>query len=191
MEKTVQKGIEAILPIYLKDRGNCTVIYTREDEVILEKTIKTTILNLCKYYHLDLKASNETYGKLLSIKKYPPIPFTYNQIFIPIKTRIPIGKHDGAYGYVNISSIDKVSKTKSKDHSLLYLSNHRTIEVYSKELTIQKNISKGEVVKKILANENTPMIHEEENLYLAEDKIATKKDIAMVYKEIMSIKSIL
>lgn len=191
MEKTIQKGIEAILPVYLKNRGNCTVIYTREDEVILEKTIKTTILNICKYYHLDLKASNETYGKLLSIKKHPPIPFTYNQIFIPIKTRIPIAKHDGAYGYVNISSIEKVSKTKSKERSLLYIGNHRTIEVYSKELTIQKNISKGEVVKKILANENMPMILEEENLYLSEDKVATKKDIAMVYKEIMSIKSIL
>ncbi len=191
MERTIEKGIEAVLPIYLKDRGNCTVIYTREDEVILEKTIKTTISNLCKYYHLDLRASNETYGKLLSIKKYPPIPFTHNQIFVPIKTRIPIAKHDGAYGYVNIKAIKKVSQTKSRDNSLLYLSNNRAIEVYSKESTIHKNISKGQVVKKILANESPPMLHEEENLYLAENKVATKKDIAMVYKEIMSLKSIL
>src|SRR5699024_9082159 len=132
-----------------------------------------------------LKASNESYGDLLSIKKYPPIPFTYNQIFIPIKTRIPIGKHYGAYGYVNINSIEKVCKTKSKDNSLLYLSNHRTIEIYSRETTIQRNISKGLVVKKILAHESTPIIHEEESLYIAEDKVATKKDIAMVYKEIM------
>ena len=191
MEKIIEKGIDAILPVYLKDRGNCTLIYTRQGEVILEKTIKTTISNLCRYYHLDLKASNETYGKLLSIKKYPPIPFKYNQIFIPIKTRIPIGKHDGAYGYVNISSIEKVARTKSKDNSLLYLTNDRTIEVYSKEATIQKNISKGMLVKKILANENTPMIHEEESLYLVGDKVATKQDIAMVYKEIMRIKGAL
>ncbi|NLY46740.1 MAG: hypothetical protein GX053_12265 [Tissierella sp.] len=191
MKRIIEKGIQAILPVYVKDRGNCTVIYTKEDEVILDKTIKTTILNLCKYYHLDLKASNETYGKLLSIKKYPPIPFTYNQIFIPIKARIPIGKHDGAYGYVNINSIENISQTKSKDHSLLYLSDKRTIEVYSKDTTVLKSISKGEVIKKILANQNTPMIHEEENLYLAEEKVATKKDIAMVYKEIMRIKSIL
>lgn len=190
MEKIIEKTIEAILPVYLKDRGNCTLIYTSEDKIILDKTTKTTILNLCKYYHLDLKASNETYRKLLSIKKYPPIPFTYNQIFIPIKTRIPIARHDGAYGYVNVSSIEKISKTKSKDNSLLYLSKNRTIEIYSKESTIERNISKGLVVKKILSN-NVAMIHEDENLYIAEDKVATKKDIAMVYKEIMGLKSIL
>ena len=191
MEKIIEKGIEAILPVYVKDRGNCTLIYTRHDEIIVEKTIKTIIINICKYYHLDLKASNESYGDLLSIKKYPPIPFTYNQIFIPIKTRIPIGKHDGAYGYVNINSIEKITKLKSEDNSLLHLSNNRSIEVYSKVTTILKNVSKGQVVKKILAKGNTSMIHEEESLYIAEDKAATKKDIAMVYKEIMRIKSIL
>lgn len=189
MEKIIEKGIEAILPVYLKDRGNCTAIYTREDKFILEKTIKTTISNICKYYHLDLKASNESYGNLLSIKKYPPIPFTYNQIFIPIKTRIPIAKHDGAYGYVNINSIEKISRSKSKDISRIYLSNNRVIEVYSKDSTILRNINNGAIVKKILANENTSMIHEEESLYTAEDRVATKKDIAMVYREIMGLKS--
>ncbi len=69
MEKIIEKDIEAILPIYMNDIGNCTVIYTRKDKIILEKVIKTIIKNLCQYYHLDLKASNKTYGDLLSIKK--------------------------------------------------------------------------------------------------------------------------
>ena len=43
MEQIIQKGIEAILPVYIKDRGNCTRIYTREDEIVLDKTIKTII----------------------------------------------------------------------------------------------------------------------------------------------------
>lgn len=191
MEQIIQKGIEAILPVYIKDRGNCTAIYTREDEIILEKSIKTIILNLCKYYHLDLKASNKTYGNLLSIKKYPPIPFTHDQIFIPIKSRIPITKHDGAYGYVNINSIEKISTSKLENNSIIILSNNRSIKVYSKDSTVQRNINNGEIVKKLCMRDTLPIIKESESLYEAEDAIATKKDIAMVYKEIMRIKSIL
>lgn len=191
MEQIIQKGIEAILPVYIKDRGNCTTIYTREDEFILEKTIKTIISNLCKYYHLDLTASNTTYGNLLSIKKYPPIPLTHDQIFIPIKTRIPIAKHDGAHGFVNINAIEKVVTSKSENNSIIYLSNNKTIKVYSKDCTIQRNINNGEIVKRLFKRTNSPIIKEQESLYEAEDAIATKKDIAMVYKEIMQIKSIL
>lgn len=191
MEQIIHKGIEAILPVYIKDRGNCTAIYTKEDEIILEKSIKTVIMNLCKYYHLDLKASNKSYGNLLSIKKYPPIPFTHDQIFIPIKARIPLSKHDGAYGYVNINSIEKICKSKSEDIFEIYLRNNRIIKVYSKDCTIQRNMNNGEIVKKLLTRNNNPLIKEHESLYEAENALATKKDIAMVYKEIMRIKSIL
>lgn len=188
MEQIIQRGIEAILPVYIKDRGNCTAIYTKEDETIVEKTSKTVISNLCKYYHLDLKASNRSYGNLLSIRKYPPIPFTYDQIFIPIKVRIPIGKHDGAYGFVNIKSIEKICNSKYDDKCILYISNKRTIDIYSKESTIQRNINNGIIVKKLLSREDISLVKEEESLYEAGNSIATKKDIAMVYKEIMSIK---
>lgn len=191
MEQIIQRGIEAVLPVYIKDRGNCTAIYTGEGEIILEKTIKTTISNLCRYYHLDLKASNESYGNLLSIKKYPPIPFSHDQIFIPIKVRIPIGKHDGAYGFVNINSIEKVAKSKSQDKCILYLSNKRTIDIYSKDSTIQRNINNGIIVKRLLDKRDLSLIKEEESLYEAENALATKKDIAMVYKEIMRIKGAL
>lgn len=186
MNDIVEKGLEAILPVYIKDIGNCTIIFTKEDEVILEKTIKTVITNLCKYYHLDLKASNKTYGNLLTNKKHTPIPLTYNQIFIPIKTRKPIAKHDGAYVYVNIDSIKSISVSNTKNNCLIYISNNRVIEVYSKLCTIQRNINNGGIVKRLLKRNN--LINDVDNLYIAEDTLATKKDIAMVYREIMEIK---
>ncbi|MDR7869336.1 MAG: competence protein ComK [Tissierellaceae bacterium] len=186
MKDIIEKGIEAILPVYIKDRGNCTVVYTKEDRIIIEKTSKTVITNLCKYYHLDLRASNKAYGDLLTIKKHPPIPFTYDQIFIPMKTRKPIARHDGAYGYVNMESINKISKSKIENNTLIYISKDRPIEVYSRLCTIQRNINNGEIVKRLFRRSD--LVREVDSLYMAEDTLATKKDIAMVYKEIMELK---
>ena len=186
MNEIIEKGLEAILPVYIKDRGNCTSIYTNDGEIILEKAIRSVITNLCNFYHLDLKASNKTYGDLLTIKKNTPIPFTYDKIFIPIKTRKPIAKHDGAYGYVNMDSIKKFSKSKIDNNSLIYIGNNRVIEVYSKVSTIQRNINNGKIIKRLFKRND--LIREANNLYIAEDTLATKKDIAMVYSEIMEIK---
>jgi len=186
VNEIIEKGLEAILPVYIKDIGNCTKIYVKDDEIILEKTIRSVLANLCKFYHLDLKASKKTYGDLLTIKKNTPIPFAYDYVFISIKARKPIAKHDGAYGYVNLDSIKSYSKSKTNNNSLIYISNNRTIEVYSKLCTINKNVNNGKIVKSLLKRND--FIREANSLYIAEDSLATKKDIAMVYREIMEIK---
>ncbi len=190
MEKIIEKDIEAILPIYMNDIGNCTVIYTRKDKIILEKVIKTIIKNLCQYYHLDLKASNKTYGDLLSIKKHPPIPLTKEKVLIQVKTRVPIGKHDGAYGYINIDSIDKIKSSKeSLKKTIIQLKSGRTIEAHCMKSTILKNINNGRIVQGLIQGKNHFQVKEEENLYLLEDAPATKRDIALVYMKLMEIKN--
>ncbi len=186
MNEIIEKGLQAILPVYIKDIGNCTRIYVKDDEIVLEKTIRSVIANLCRFYHLDLKASNKSYGDLLTIKKNIPIPFAYDFVLIPIKTRRPIAKHDGAYGFVNMDSIKNISTSKTNNNSLIYISNNRAIEAYSKLCTIKKNVNNGKIVKRLIKRND--LLKEVNNLYVAEDSLATKKDIAMVYREIMEIK---
>lgn len=189
MEDLVKRGIQAILPIYLKNRGNCTLVYTNNKELILEKTIRTVIKNLCQFYHLDLKASNKTYGDLLSIRKHYPIPFNEENIFIQAKTRSPIGKHDGAYGYINIDSIDKIKGDISlPDISIIHLKSGQSIRVLCKETTLNKNIKYGEIIKRLMIKDNRYMVKEPDSLYLEENFPATKGDIAMLYMELIRIK---
>lgn len=190
MNKIIEKGIIAILPEYIKDRGNCTTIWTKDkEEIVLERSVKTVIRNMAKYYHLDLKAANKTYGELLAIKKSAPIPFTKEDIFINVKTRIPLAKDDGAYGYIKVNTIDKVKESNGEEEkATIYLKDGRSIKVYSRIETLNKNISNGEVLKKVLQNKNPLLVKENPSLYLEEDRPATKKDIAMLYMEIMEIK---
>ena len=139
MEDIVSKDIMAILPMYIGGMGNVTHVYTREGVLELGYTIKTVIRKLSEYYCLDLKSCNKTYGGLLSSRYRPPIPFNSDNIFIQFKTRIPIAKHDGAYGYFNINSI---KKTKSQGKStIIYLLNDEEIEAFMSIYTVKKHVS--------------------------------------------------
>lgn len=186
MEDLVSKHIMAILPIYIEGKGNCTYIYTKEGIVEVGLTIKTFIKNLCEYYCLDLKSCNKTYGSLLSSKYRPPIPLNSEDIFIQFKTRTPIGKHDGAYGYFNINSIKRI-KFKGKG-TIIYLLDDEEIEVLLSIHTVKKYINNGEIVKQLIKDNRTKGSKENRNLYDQENAPATKSDIALLYLKMLEIK---
>ena len=186
MDDIVSKHIMAILPVYIKGKGNCTYIYTRQGKFELDLTIKTVIKNLCVYYCLDLKSCNKTYGSLLSSKYRPPIPFNKDNIFIHFKTRSPIGKHDGAYGYFNINSI-KRTKGFNKT-SLIYLLDDEEIEVLMSIYTVKKYINNGEVVRKLIQDNGSKNIIASPNFYEEENAPATKSDIALLYLKMLEIR---
>lgn len=186
LEKLVSKGIMAILPVYIGDSGNCTYAYTKSGVVELSFTIKTVIKNLCEYYYLDLKSCNKTYGGLLSSKYRPPIPFNRDNIFIQFKTRVPIGKHDGAYGYFNINSIKGVKGLEK--NTIISLIDDQEIEVLSSKYTVEKYINNGEIVRKLIKDNKYIYPKDASNLYDEENTPATKSDIALLYLKMLEIK---
>lgn len=186
MEDLVSKHIMAILPIYIEGKGNCTNVYTKEGIVEMGLTIKTVIKNLCEYYCLDLKSCNRTYGSLLSSKYRPPIPFNSEDIFIQFKTRTPIGRHDGAYGYFNINSIKRIKNIGNK--TMIYLCNDVEIEILMSIHTVKKYINNGEIVKKLIKDNRTKGSKENLNFYEEENAPATKADIALLYLKMLEIR---
>lgn len=186
MENIVSKDIMALLPVYIKGKGNCTLAYTGQGLVELNLTIKTVIKNLCEYYYLDLKSCNRTYGSLLSSKYRPPIPFNKDNIFIQFKTRIPIGRHDGAHGYFNINSIKKI-KSKGKN-TIIYLVDDQELEVLMSIHTVKKYINNGEIVRKLVKDNKINSSKETLNLYDEENTPATKADIALLYLKMLEIR---
>ena len=186
MEELVQKKVMALLPVYIVDSGNCTYAYTSEGIIELKLTIKTVIKNMCGYYYLDLKSCNKTYGSLLSSKYRPPIPFNKDNIFIQFKTRTPIGRHDGAHGYFNLSSIQKI-KSKGKN-TVIYLENNQELEVLMSINTVKKYINNGEIVKKLIKENKISRSKETLSLYDDANTPATKSDIALLYLKMLEIR---
>lgn len=189
MREILDKGIEAVLPVYEKDKGNVSLVYTKEEEILMDYSIKTIIRRICGIYHYDIKSSNKYYGQLLSTKKHCPIPIHRDLILIQAKTRIPIGKHDGAYGYINIDAITHISSSdKIKDYSRVYLMSGKSIEVLCKVSTLSKSINNGHIIKKINSNKDDIIVRDSESRYTLDNMPATKKDIAMVYMKLEELK---
>ncbi|HLR34100.1 MAG TPA: hypothetical protein VK071_02090 [Tissierellales bacterium] len=190
IQKYVSEGLIAFIPVYVDMKGNCTLLYTFHDKAYVDKNLRSVLNLLAKYFFLDLKESRKYLGGLLNIKNLVPIPFNKENIFIPVKIRKPYFKNDGATGYININSIDKLERQESK--TLIYLKgNHKILCLNSLE-TANKHVKNGHIVKKLIESNRgySCTIRENISFYNEYDKPATKGDIALLRKEITDIRSV-
>ncbi|NLK44247.1 MAG: hypothetical protein GX300_07635 [Tissierellia bacterium] len=179
MESILRKGLVALLPEYIDLKGNCTIIFGRDTKkIIVEKSIKAVIKSIAKYYMLDLNEAKKRYKPLVSSSNLIPIPLTKSDVFIPIKTRRPMYKNDGAFGYVNIKYIKEV-KSK-KDHTYIYLNNGLIIEALCNLSTVEKHLRNGHIISRCY--EERGIVAEDEEKYKSLIP-ATKADISMILSE--------
>lgn len=147
MDELIGEKIIAIIPIYLADRGNSTLIYTRKSKEVINKTIKTVFKNLCNHYHLDIRQCNNYYKKFILNKNSIPTPFSREDIFIQLKVRNPIGKDDGAKGYFRMDSI--LEFEENQGFSLIRMENKTELKCLCSLNAIKKQMKNGEIIKKM------------------------------------------
>mgnify|MGYP000895445898 CR=1 FL=1 len=185
IKEHVEEEIMAFVPEYVDMLGNSTIVYTyKGGKKVVNKSIKTYINSLGKYFMLDLKELKKYYGNILGVSKTVPIPFAQNYVFIPFKTRVPLCKNDGAYGYVNIDYIENVAEVKG--HVVICLKSSWEICSLSSKKSVEKYLKQGLIVKE-LCMERKPIYTDERDFYEEYDKPATKGDIAMLRGDIIKI----
>lgn len=165
MERVLNEELMAILPQYVDNRGNCTKIYAVGLEpLILDKSIKTILRLIGKHYMIDLKELKKRYGALVSSPNLVPIPLSKRDVFIPFKTRVPMYKNDGAFGYINMRHIEKIRE--EKESTVVYLSNGVYIPCLCSLSTIDKHMRNGNIVSRCYEDRSIK-IKEEEVVYNA------------------------
>lgn len=136
----------AIIPKYIPDLGNCTIIHTEEENpLILENTISTVMKRIGRYHMVDLEAMKERNGNLINIS-YPVPIYLHDDVFIPIKVRKPFGKNDKSFGYVNLEYIDNIKQ--ENNHTIILLRNQVEIYCLFRKETLSKHIGNGTIIKK-------------------------------------------
>lgn len=185
----LEEKLMAFMPVYLNMKGNCTVIYTyKGGKKYLEQSLRSFLNCLGRYFLMDLKESRKYYGDLLNINKLVPIPFNEENIFIPIKTRKPISRNDGALGYINIEYIEKIEERLNGVD--VFLSSNYKIKSLNSLKTVEKHINNGEIIKKFY-NKKEKGIYEDIVFYDEYNKPATKGDIAILRQELLKIRETL
>lgn len=100
--------IEAMLPVYAKDKGNCTEIITKEASYIKTATIETCTKKLADYYNISLYHNRINYGQELGITNKVPLVVNENLIYIYVNVRKPMFNHDAAFGLFDVNSIENI-----------------------------------------------------------------------------------
>ena len=139
--------IEAMLPIYVKDKGNCTEIITKEASFIKNATIETCTKKLADYFNLSLYHNRLNYGQELGITNKVPLVINENLIYIYINVREPMFNHDAAYGLFDVNSISNVYDKEGK--AVIEMNSGRIIESRQNVKSVKKNILNARLAKDI------------------------------------------
>ena len=146
MERLFENELMALLPEYVEARGNCTIVYIENMEpFVIDRSIKTVIKSLEKHYKISPAEIKKKYQYLISSANLIPMPFGKDNIFVPIKTRAPICKNDGAFSYINIKHIYVVRDEKT--HIEVCLSDGKVIKSISSLATVQNHIRNGYIIR--------------------------------------------
>lgn len=139
--------IEAILPVYVKDKGNCTEIIIGEASYIENITIETCIKKIADYYNISLYHNRMNYGSELGIRNKVPVVINENLVYIHVNVREPMFKHDAAFGYVDLKAIKEIYL---KDGSGAILMNSgRVIQTRQSVKSLKRSMLNGRLAREI------------------------------------------
>lgn len=168
MNRILEEIIIAFIPQYIKDKGNCTLVYTKDNEpIVLEMNIRTFIKNLCKHYMIDLAETRKRYKKMILYPNMMPIPLSKNDIFIPFKTRIPVARNDGSLGYINMNYIKKISEGNGTTN--IHIEGNTCLEVFSTVDTANKHMKDGTIVRNCFIERSSTRVAEDNVVYVRND----------------------
>ncbi len=183
--------ILAFYPEYSTGIGEITrVLVSRGDDKIIPVTSRSFKANLCKYYSIDYESSRKKFGKIIGSVNCVPLPINSNKIFLQLKVRIPVFKSDGAMGYVDLNYI-KGQEKKDIKTTVIVLKDGRKVQVLYSMSTINKHMKNARLIQEHYRKERGYITYPEnlEKLYSSYDKPATKADIAILAREIATLKN--
>ena len=144
--------INALLPVYVNDIGNCTEIITTEASLIKTITIETCIKNLADFYNISLYHNRLNYGSELGITNKVPIVVNEELIYIYINVREPLFSHDAAYGYIDVNSIESVFENDK--NAAIRMKSGKTIQTRQSLVSLKKMMLYARIAKDIYKEKN-------------------------------------
>lgn len=139
--------IEAMLPIYVKDKGNCTEIITKDTSFIKNTTIETCTKNLADYYNLSLYHNRLNYGKELGISNKVPLVINENTVYVYINVREPMFNHDAAFGIVDINAVNSLYEEDGR--AVVMLNSGKIIKTRQSLKSVKRNMLNARLAKDI------------------------------------------
>jgi hypothetical protein len=183
-------NIAAYIPVY--DNGNAVMAITKDGQTMtVDKSIKSLIKNLLNRNAMDFSLLRKSLSRYTGNCKYMPIPLSTGSILIPVKVRKRLAVNDGAFAYIDLLSIHKVSMDKA---SVITLKCGRDIKTLESEKTVRSRMKTGFIIMEWFSSrvlEGSNLKECISGISGEYEKAATKGDITLLAYEIMKLRSML
>lgn len=138
----IKNRLAAMIPCYDRQGANATLIYTTAGEVIADRrTVKWNLHRLARLFGADLQAIRQNYGSYLGCRQGIPLPLSAGLVLVSLKTRLPVGKNDGCYGYINVPAIERVCPDKDcRDNCMITLTGKQNLICFYSCRTVHNKI---------------------------------------------------
>ncbi|HHY90973.1 MAG TPA: hypothetical protein GX503_04835 [Clostridiales bacterium] len=190
IENILAKGLACLMPVYEPGEGNAVKLIADDGSTfIVPRTIKTVLNLICRYYMIHIEACRARYGKILNQRLGVPLAIHGSMVLIPLKLRKPLLPKDGAYGYVNLYSIEGVEECQNHTRILLK-GNVRVLCLQRLHTTLQQ-INKAKVIAADMPHSPHTGGDRVHDFYVQYNTPATRGDIARLQLEILELRDIL
>ena len=140
----------AVLPRYEQWVGNVCECYGVDGEIEPEKrTVKTQMRRYFREHAIDEREYKKWVHELIGLKKSIPLAYSADLVFLPVRTRIPNVKNDGAHAYVRLNAIFKL-----EDYRVILKSGHH-IECLQNIESLRNAIRRARTVERFLRVEDS------------------------------------
>ncbi|WP_026895475.1 competence protein ComK [Clostridiisalibacter paucivorans] len=188
IEYLINSCIMAIVPEYVKNKGNAMLVITKNSSpVYIYRRLVTVLRWIGKYFFIDISAAKRFSRDVLGHSNIVPIPFNIKNIFIPLKVRSTLSKNDSAFGYFNMSYIKDIKK--QGEQVFVSLDNDIDIQIIQRYETAKRHFNDGEIIQRIYNNRQYAYLVMEDSadFYKKFNQPATKGDIASLRNEIIDL----
>jgi len=191
IENILEKGLACLMPVYEPGQGNAVKLIADDGSAfIVPRTIKTVLNLICRYYTVHIEACRARYGKILNQRLGVPLAIHSSLVLIPLKLRKPLLPKDGAYGYVNLYSIEGVEECQN--HTRILLRGNVRILCLQRLSTALQQINKAKAIAVDMPHAlyagGADRVHD---FYVQYSTPATRGDIARLQQEILEIRDML
>lgn len=138
----LRKGLIGFIPFYGQDGGNYTrVLFKDLEDMEVKRSLSSILKELTESYQKDLRLVRKKALEMTGQRSMNPLPLAEEMLLLPFKFRKPIGKDDGAIGYIKNESIERVMDMDDK--SKLILKDGREMVLMESYKASMKHISYG------------------------------------------------
>jgi hypothetical protein len=134
--------INYLIPIYSESGTNQTLVGREGSSAYRDhRRLKTVLAHLAGVFSLDPRQLRKNCAQLVQRKNKVPLAFHPRLILIPVHTRKPVTKDDGATGYVVLSKIASIAAIGVKERNNNALFRSRFLFNDGSSLDVQQHIS--------------------------------------------------